>query len=138
MRPSLGFRRPATIRPSVDFPHPDSPTRPSTSPCRTSRRTPSTACTVTGSIDAPSLLAVCSAMSNCLVNRLETFSISMMEVTLQRPLIGCRYGGGHSAHGGPPRLLPAEVRSHRLRLLGDSGDGTCTPQAGAAARASFP
>ena len=32
-------------RPSVDFPQPDSPTRPSTSPSAISRSTPSTACT---------------------------------------------------------------------------------------------
>ena len=35
----------SSTRPSVDLPHPDSPTSPSTSPARMSRSTPSTACT---------------------------------------------------------------------------------------------
>ena len=41
-RPSLGSRMRATMRPSVDLPQPDSPTRPTTSPSRTARFTPST------------------------------------------------------------------------------------------------
>ena len=32
MLPALGARMPATMRPSVDLPQPDSPTRPTTSP----------------------------------------------------------------------------------------------------------
>jgi hypothetical protein len=41
--PSVGCSKPAAIRPSVDFPQPDSPTRPTTSPGWTARLTESTA-----------------------------------------------------------------------------------------------
>src|SRR3546814_2091069 len=36
--PSVGGRMPATMRPKVDLPQPDSPTRPTTSPAPTVRR----------------------------------------------------------------------------------------------------
>ena len=42
--PSVGSSRRRIVRPSVDLPHPDSPTRPTVSPRRISRSTPSTAC----------------------------------------------------------------------------------------------
>src|SRR5579864_2352061 len=45
MVPSVGSRRRINVRPSVDLPQPDSPTRPSVSPFLMSRSTPSTACT---------------------------------------------------------------------------------------------
>ena len=43
--PLVGSCSRISIRPSVDLPQPDSPTSPSVSPRRTSRSTPSTACT---------------------------------------------------------------------------------------------
>src|SRR5260221_2888331 len=43
--PSFASSRRIRVRPSVDFPQPDSPTRPSVSPFLMSRSTPSTACT---------------------------------------------------------------------------------------------
>jgi hypothetical protein len=44
MRPAAGFTRRSSVRDSVDFPQPDSPTRPTVSPARMSNDTPSTAC----------------------------------------------------------------------------------------------
>src|SRR5580692_356310 len=41
--PAVGSRRRIIVRPSVDLPHPDSPTRPTVSPFLMSRSTPSTA-----------------------------------------------------------------------------------------------
>src|ERR1700694_1064903 len=43
--PAVGSRRRIMVRPSVDLPHPDSPTRPTVSPFLMSRSTPSTAWT---------------------------------------------------------------------------------------------
>ena len=45
MVPPVGGSRPTTIRPSVDFPQPDSPTIPKVSPRRTVSEIPSTALT---------------------------------------------------------------------------------------------
>src|SRR5215510_15024825 len=45
MVPPVGSRSRITVRPSVDLPQPDSPTRPRVSPALISRSTPSTACT---------------------------------------------------------------------------------------------
>src|SRR3972149_552088 len=45
IRPAVGSMRRRTTRPTVVLPHPDSPTRPSVSPRRTSNVTPSTALT---------------------------------------------------------------------------------------------
>ena len=44
--PAVGSSSRSSVRPSVDLPQPDSPTRPSVSPRRTSRSTPSTAWTL--------------------------------------------------------------------------------------------
>src|SRR5215218_6156183 len=46
MRPSVAGTRPRSARPNVDFPLPDSPTRPSTSPRLSDTLTPSTALTL--------------------------------------------------------------------------------------------
>ena len=43
--PSVGSSSRTMVRPSVDLPHPDSPTSPSVSPSRTAKLTSSTACT---------------------------------------------------------------------------------------------
>ena len=43
MRPEVGSTSLSTARPTVDLPQPDSPTRPSVSPCATEKLTPSTA-----------------------------------------------------------------------------------------------
>src|SRR5205085_1185532 len=43
--PSVGSYRRTMVRPRVDLPHPDSPTRPSVSPSLTTNETSSTACT---------------------------------------------------------------------------------------------
>jgi hypothetical protein len=53
-----GRRMPATMRPSVDLPQPDSPTRPTTSPSRTCRSTRSTAWTTSSRMPAPKALAI--------------------------------------------------------------------------------
>src|SRR6266581_3164648 len=45
IEPAVGSTRRMIVRPSVDFPQPDSPTRPSVSPASISRSTPSTAWT---------------------------------------------------------------------------------------------
>ena len=45
MSPSVGVSRRTTQRPSVDLPQPDSPTRPTVSPCATASVTSSTAWT---------------------------------------------------------------------------------------------
>ena len=42
------------MRPSVDLPQPDSPTRPTTSPSSTENDTSSTACTTSSAASAPS------------------------------------------------------------------------------------
>ena len=69
--PSEGWIRPATIRPSVDFPQPDSPTRPTTSPRAIEKQTPSTARTILSSILAPNFRATFSERSRFRENRLE-------------------------------------------------------------------
>ena len=58
------------MRPSVDFPQPDSPTRPTTSPLAIARLTLSTACTTLGAWPAPSRSSRRSARSACLTKRL--------------------------------------------------------------------
>src|SRR5579863_626676 len=56
-RPAVGSSRRRIKRPSVDFPEPDSPTRPSVSPAGISRSTPPTALTVSRFPRRPSLPA---------------------------------------------------------------------------------
>ena len=77
--PSVGGMMPATMRPSVDLPQPDSPTRPTTSPRATVRSTSSTACTTSSRSPAPSRLASVPARSTRLrTKRFETPRSSMM------------------------------------------------------------
>ena len=74
--PDVGGRIPAMTRPSVDFPQPDSPTRPTTSPAPIVSETRSSACTVRRSIAPPSAAAIFSPSVSRGTNSFETFSTS--------------------------------------------------------------
>jgi hypothetical protein len=58
--PSVGTSSLMTVRPSVVLPQPDSPTRPSVSPARSDRSTPSTAWTwPTRRLKTPAVIGKC-------------------------------------------------------------------------------
>ena len=71
--PPEGRRMPAAMRPSVDFPQPDSPTMPRTSPGATSRSTSATACTTCVRNPAPNRLAMRPARSTDCTKRISRF-----------------------------------------------------------------
>ena len=89
--PALGSRMPATMRPSVDLPQPDSPTRPTTSPSPIARLTSSTARTTSSLSPAPEQVGD-------LLGRVERLDEALRDAV---ELDDGRAHAGHAASGSP-------------------------------------
>ena len=123
--PAESGSRPTASRPSVDLPHPDSPTSPTTSPERIARSTPSTACTISSRRPAPSRLPMRAETSSDFTNRFDTRASSTSggaavarDAARFRVRSWRRRGGERvvAAHGPPVLAIGGTGRRRRGRI----------------------
>ena len=153
-RPRSSGSRPASMRPSVDLPQPDSPTRPTTSPLAIARSTPSTACTISSRRPAPRRCAMRAGKVERLDEALR--NAARLDDRHSQPWRGCRRcahagipwcNGWHAAHlarpdraqrivgvgGAGRRRHERSARGRRSRAAGSAATASC-PGSGPAAR----
>ncbi len=119
--PEVGGMRPSATRAAVDFPEPDSPTRPRVSPGPTWSETPSRARTAALPRPKTTLMSVSSATGAgafggaCGAGRLVPYRLRLPLSGLG-PLLGHRFGDGEPGHGGeePPRVVVAGAQQDVL------------------------
>src|SRR4051794_15022673 len=120
--PSDGGMMPATTRPRVDLPHPDSPTSPTTSPRLMAISTWSTARTVSFFGSAPMRCASArvrrAAASWVGPNRLETPRNSTIGELIGGATPGYPGGEPPPLHAGPPRCRPIARLAHGVGVDG--------------------
>src|SRR5450759_2326801 len=126
--PEVGSISRRIERPSVDFPHPDSPTSPSVSPCRIVRSTPSTARTwPTVRASTPERTG-----NHVVRRRTSTRGSAALQVEAESPLATASAGIGRAIERGARLRHPAarQVAAHVAELgfiLGASLDCEWTP-----------
>ena len=116
------------MRPSVDLPQPDSPTRPTTSPAPIARLTSSTARTTCSLQPAPNRLAIFSA-------EVERLHEALRDVVEREDGALMRSRGERLAS---ERMMAARLRGAGKRRLGRHGCGSSRSRAGSAARRRSP